>query len=205
MIIFNEITEHLMNDEKPSEYLKKIPMDNVPFDVFAKLIETEQSKIHHPEGNVWNHTLLVVDEAAKIREKSKDKKVFMWAALLHDIGKPDTTKSNKGRITAYDHDKVGAQKAKEFLSFFTDDAIFIQKVVSLIRWHMQILFVVKDLHFQDIDEMKQGGDIEEIALLGFCDRIGRLDPDIEKERNNIELFLRKCNVHRNILSLDSSK
>lgn len=28
------------------------------------LKETEQSKVHHPEGNVWNHVLLVVDEAA---------------------------------------------------------------------------------------------------------------------------------------------
>jgi putative nucleotidyltransferase with HDIG domain len=38
----------------------------------------------------------------------------MWAALLHDIGKPDTTKQYKGRITSYDHDKAGALIARKF-------------------------------------------------------------------------------------------
>lgn len=56
-----------------------------------RLKGTEQSLLHHPEGDVWNHTLLVVDEAANVKNKSTDAAVFMWAALLHDIGKPDTT------------------------------------------------------------------------------------------------------------------
>ncbi len=70
---------------------------------------TGQSPQHHPEGSVWNHTLLVVDEAAKIKEQSADPRTFMWAALLHDLGKPSTTMRRKSKITSYDHDKVGAQ------------------------------------------------------------------------------------------------
>lgn len=191
MNLFNKITEHLLNDKKPSEYLKKLPMDKAPFDIFKELKETKQSKIHHPEGNVWNHTLLVVDEAAKLREKSKDKKAFMWASLLHDIGKPDTTRIRKNRITAYDHDKVGAKKAVEFLRYLTDDDVFVKKVSSLIRWHMQILFVQKDLPFQSIEQMLKEVDPYELALLGYCDRVGRLNPDREKEKENIELFIKK--------------
>jgi putative nucleotidyltransferase with HDIG domain len=194
MNIFDQITEHLLKDKKPSEYIKSLPMDKAPFDTFKALMETKQSKIHHPEGNVWNHTLLVVDEAAKLRERSKDKKVFMWAALLHDIGKPETTKVRKGKITAYNHDKVGAEKAIEFLSHLTDDDVFIKKVSSLIRWHMQILFVVNDLPFKNIKQMLKEVDPYEIALLGYCDRIGRLNPDIEKEKKNIKLFIEKVST-----------
>jgi len=193
--LFEEISDHLLKDEKPSLYLKTIPEDNVPFDMFRKLKETEQSKKHHPEGNVWNHTLLVVDEAAKVREKSKGKKAFMWAALLHDIGKPETTVIKGEKVTAYNHDRAGVKRAIEFLSFLTEDSDFIDKVAALIRWHMQILFVVNDLPFQNIAEMKRSGDIEEIALLGYCDRIGRLSPDIKKEKNNIKIFLDRCKKH----------
>lgn len=105
--IFNLITQHLLNDASPSEFLidlSRTPLlDIKPFDVLLKLQSTPQSPIHHPEGNAWNHTLLVVDEAAKIRDKSRNKEVFMWASLLHDIGKPETTATRKGRITSYNH------------------------------------------------------------------------------------------------------
>jgi putative nucleotidyltransferase with HDIG domain len=53
--------------------------------------------------------LLVVDEAAKRKAYSTDQRVFMWAALLHDIGKPASTRLRKGRITAYNHDKNRGQ------------------------------------------------------------------------------------------------
>ncbi len=156
------------------------------------LKDTNQSPKHHPEGNVWNHTLLVVDEAANVKSKSKNPRVFVWAALLHDIGKPATTKNHKGKITAYDHDKVGAKLTEEFLSQLTDEKDFIAAVTQLVRWHMQILFVVKDLPFGDIHTMKQSSDINEVALLGLCDRLGRTNVNKSAEENNIRLFLQKC-------------
>jgi len=159
-----------------------------------KLKETEQSPIYHPEGNAWNHTMLVVDEAAKLRNKSRDERVFMWAALLHDIGKAETTKNKKGKITAYNHETVGADLCVKFLQEFTTDDTFIQKVKGLVRWHMQILHVVKDMPFADIKSMKEEKDIREVALLGFCDRMGRTNVDTIKEKNNIIMFLEKCKL-----------
>lgn len=55
----------------------------------------------------------VIDAAAHNRIKSREPVVFMWAALLHDLGKAPTTRLRKGRITAYDHDRVGAEMAEE--------------------------------------------------------------------------------------------
>lgn len=196
LLLLNEINNNLLIEEQPSVFLNQVVNTKIfkehPFNMLYKLKETEQSPIHHPEGNVWNHTLLVVDEAAKQRDKSKNKKVFMWAALLHDIGKAETTKNKKGKITAYNHESVGADLCVKFLQEFTTDDKFIKKVTSLVRWHMQILHVVKDMPFADIRAMSQETDINEVALLGFCDRMGRTNADIVKEKGNIKIFLEKC-------------
>lgn len=194
--LFLEVDFHLQNDDKPSEYLQRISETNYfkiePFDMLYKLKQTKQSPQHHPEGNAWNHTMLVVDEAAKVKTKSKNPEVFMWAALLHDIGKPDTTRVRKGKITSYDHDKVGANLAENFLETFLKNNDFINAVVALVRWHMQILFVVRNLPFADIKAMKNEVSIHEVALLGLCDRLGRLNVNKAKEKENIEIFIKKC-------------
>ncbi len=195
-ILLYEINNHLLMDEKPSEYFNSIldvPIfQEHPFCMLYNLKKAEQSPVHHPEGNAWNHTMLVVDYAANKKHQSKNEKVFMWASLLHDIGKPPTTKVRKGKITSYDHEKVGAVMAREFLEKFTTDESFINDVCSLIRWHMQILHVVKNLPFGNIKDMKEETDVNEVALLGYCDRLGRKNPDVEKETHNIEVFLKKC-------------
>lgn len=198
LLLLNEINNHILLDEQPSIYLNSIVNTKVfrehPFYMLYKLKETEQSPIHHPEGNVWNHTMLVVDWAAKQKNRSKDKKAFMWAALLHDIGKVETTRNKKGKITAYNHESVGAELCVKFLQEFTTDDKFINKVTGLVRWHMQILHVVKDMPFADIKTMREETDINEVALLGFCDRMGRTKVDTAKEKNNIKIFLEKCRL-----------
>ncbi|KMT22955.1 putative domain HDIG-containing protein [Clostridium cylindrosporum DSM 605] len=194
--LFDEINTHILEDKTPSEYFNEISKTSLfreyPFELLYKLKQTEQSPKHHPEGSVWNHTMLVIDEAAKVRERSNDIKAFMWAALLHDIGKPGSTRIRKGRITSYDHDKLGSSLVREFLKEFTSDTVFIDKVSALVRWHMQILFVVKNLPFGDIESMKKEADIEEVALLGLCDRLGRTGTNREEEENNIKVFIKKC-------------
>lgn len=186
---------HLLSDARPSDYFNSsetFPDAEFPFTLLRELKNTRQSPQYHPEGSVWNHTMMVVDEAAKRKAQSTDERVFMWAALLHDIGKPATTKIRKGKITSYDHDKEGSRLAENFLNFFGEDPEFVRKVAALIRWHMQILYVVKSLPYADIQKMKEQTSVDDVALLGFCDRLGRLGADPEKERENIALFIAGC-------------
>ncbi|MDP4181909.1 MAG: HD domain-containing protein [Bacillota bacterium] len=201
--LFSEIYEHIINDERPSEFLNEIAkepeFEKYPFNMLKKLKETKQSPKYHPEGSVWNHTMMVVDEAAKFKDMSRNKKAFMLAALLHDIGKYDTTKVRNGKITSYNHDKYGAELTRKFLNEFSEDNELIDNVVVLVRWHMQILFATNDLPFADLDRMKKEVDLREIALLGLCDRLGRLGADSVKEKNNIQTFLQKCGVDKEIL------
>lgn len=197
-ILFLEIDFHLLKDKNPSKYLEDISETEnfkaIPFDMLYKLKQTEQPFAYHPEGNVWNHTMLVVEEAAKVKTQSFNPRAFMWAALLHDIGKPVTTRIHKSQILAYDHDKVGAKLAKKFLENFSDDQDFKNFVVALVRWHMQVLFVAKNASFADIESIKSEIDINEVALLGSCDRFGRLNVDKDNERKIVELFLKKCKL-----------
>ena len=193
--LYNQMNFHLLTDKKPSLFFNTIDekLSDMPFIYLKQLKNTPQSKKHHPEGNVWNHTMMVVDEAAKVREICKNPKVFMWAALLHDIGKSVTTKIKKDKITSYDHDKIGADMTKEFLSYFSNDSYLIDCVTSIVRWHMQMLFVVNSLPFANVEGMAEQVDIQEIALFGYCDRMGRLGAIEEEEKLTARKFIRKCN------------
>lgn len=198
--VFNEIDKHLMGDDKPSKYLNDLAKTGVfstlyPLTLLGELIETAQSPVYHPEGNVWNHTMLVIDEAAKRKRQSENPKAFMWAALLHDIGKPSTTKLKKGRLTSYDHDKVGKEIAIKFLKEFKCDDEFIERVASLVRWHMHTLFIVKNLPFADIKSMISEVNADEIALFSTCDRLGRGNitrENIREVERNMKYFIEKC-------------
>jgi len=80
---------------------------------------------------------------------------------------------------------------EKFLEEFSQDREFIEAVSNLVRWHMHILFVLKGLPFGDIEGMKKHTDLEELALLGLCDRMGRTGADRDEEMKNIDLFLDK--------------
>lgn len=199
-IYYEEFNNHLINDIKPSEYFneminKELLNQVYPFTLLWDLVHVEQSPVHHSEGNVWIHTMLVLDNAASNRYSSKEPRVFMWSALLHDLGKATTTKIRKGKITSYDHDIQGEKLAQKFLESFTADSIFINKVCKMVRWHMQTLFVVKELPFANIKVMLSQVNLEEIALLSLCDRLGRgdmTDQKIKEEKENIRVFIQKC-------------
>ncbi len=175
--IFLKIEKCLLQDEKPSVSINKMKeqgeLDNIPFTWIKDLDKMKQNPKFHPEGSVWVHTMMVIDNGVEFREKVSDKRVFMWSLLLHDIGKLKTTKLRKGRWTSYDHDKVGEVEARNFLDFFSEDKEFINKVSKLVRYHMHLLYVMKNLPFGDFEGLKKEVDREDICYVFLCDRLGR--------------------------------
>lgn len=200
---FQEFNEHLMKDVKPSEYFEKLVKDKEfptqhPFDWLLKLSKVEQNPKFHPEGSVWNHTMLVVDNAANHKNRSRNANALMWAALLHDLGKIPATKVRKGRITAYDHDKMGRGMAKEFLTLCGCEETFVVRVCALVRWHMQSLFVLRNLPFANLRGMTSEVDIGEIGLLALSDRLGRGVESKEEEaaeHENVLRFMQKSHEY----------
>ena len=122
--VFTEVEKLLMKAEKPSIGLEWLQALNV-FPILEALKATEQDAKWHPEGNVFIHTCMVVDEAAKIindqgsrlaSELSYEEKLtVMLAALCHDFGKPAVSAREGDRVRAKGHEGAGVEPTKAFL------------------------------------------------------------------------------------------
>jgi tRNA nucleotidyltransferase (CCA-adding enzyme) len=71
----------------------------------------------HPEGDVWVHTLQVVDRArTRVDDLPRPQQIsVMLGAVAHDLGKPATTAFSDGRIRSMDHEEQGVAPASAFL------------------------------------------------------------------------------------------
>ena len=129
-----EIQENLLICDKPSIYLEEIKdsLKNTPLEVLINLEKIEQNKQYHPEGNVWNHTKMVVDLAARIKEYSENSKNFMWSSIFHDIGKVKTTRFIKGRYRSYNHDIEGEKITYKILKNYMneEEAVTISEIFT---------------------------------------------------------------------------
>lgn len=110
------------------------------FPVLFNLLGCEQDPTYHPEGNCWGHTLYVCNEAALIgmREgfSNKEKSNLVFAALLHDVGKPSTTFIKEGRIVSPGHDVAGEPLAASFMESLNFPHFDTMEIKKLVRTHM---------------------------------------------------------------------
>lgn len=88
-----------------------------------------QPEDYHAEGDVFNHTLLAVEQLGENEDER-----LCWAVLLHDIGKAVTTRMIDGRLRAHGHDQKGAELAREILSRLGHQAL-ADDVAWLIAHH----------------------------------------------------------------------
>ncbi len=115
------------------------------------LIGVPQEKDWHPEGDVWVHTLQVVDAAVEVADREirlgkldKDEKlVLVLGALCHDLGKPSTTQFIEGAYRARGHEQAGVDPSREFLMRIFGDPKskltpeLIQKILPLVADHLK--------------------------------------------------------------------
>jgi tRNA nucleotidyltransferase (CCA-adding enzyme) len=108
-------------------------------ELFA-LIGCPQEPEWHPEGDVWVHTLLVVDEAAVLaRDLERDEKLrVLLGALCHDLGKPLTTAHVDGRVRSLDHEAQGEGPTRRLLlERLKAPVALVEDVVPLVREHLK--------------------------------------------------------------------
>ena len=88
------------------------------FPELKALVGCPQEPEWHPEGDVWVHTLLVIDEARRrIADLDRPQQVaVMLGAVCHDLGKPLTTAVVDGRIRSIDHEQAGIAPATALLT-----------------------------------------------------------------------------------------
>ena len=97
---------------------------------------------HHHHKDVYEHSLTVLDqvielEASRAHPESPDL-VLRMAALLHDIGKPSTKRTEPGGVvTFHHHDVVGAKMVAKRLKALRFDKQFIADVARLVELHLR--------------------------------------------------------------------
>jgi poly(A) polymerase len=92
---------------------------------------TPQNPKHHPEGDVFTHTLMLLEQLPKDCSLT-----LALAALLHDIGKPPTLGWKDGQPTFYGHDDVGAEMTRTILNRLRYSNDVIDTVVGHVKQHM---------------------------------------------------------------------
>jgi len=112
--VFGEMEKLLLKARQPSRglaLLKAWGLLPVVAPELVPLETTPQDPGWHPEGDVWTHTLQVVDEAAGlIADLAGDRPrqlAVMLGALCHDLGKPATTRFEDGRVRSRGHEEAG--------------------------------------------------------------------------------------------------
>jgi poly(A) polymerase len=97
-----------------------------------ELQHIEQDPKWHPEGDVLTHTVKT------LKGVSKEEPYLQWAALLHDIGKTETTERINGKITSKGHEKVSTEKALDIMHRMRFSNEEISKITYLIKNHMKL-------------------------------------------------------------------
>ncbi len=135
--IKDELDKMLISD-KPSiafEMLRSLGLLDQILPEVSTLWNCEQSAKWHSEGNCGIHTMMVLDAT---RERTNDLNL-LWAALLHDVGKPATSVVNAdGNISCHNHDKVGADIALSIMERMKSSNFDKEMITSLVAYHMQI-------------------------------------------------------------------
>ncbi|ADG90259.1 CCA tRNA nucleotidyltransferase [Thermobispora bispora] len=92
---------------------------------------------HHRHKDVYEHTLIVLEQAIA-QETGGPDRVLRWAALLHDIGKPKTRRLEPdGRVTFHHHEVVGAQMARKRLTELKFPKDVVADVSRLVELHLR--------------------------------------------------------------------
>jgi tRNA nucleotidyltransferase (CCA-adding enzyme) len=152
------------------------------FPEMRALVGCEQEPEWHPEGDVWTHTLMVIDEArARIDDLPRWAKIaVMLGAVCHDFGKPATTAFFDGRVRSHNHEEAGVVPARALLdrlNVHSVEGVDVRtQVFGLTAHHLKpgswhkVRDEVGDGAFR---RLAQKVDLELLARLAAADCVGR--------------------------------
>ncbi|HEY6803468.1 MAG TPA: HD domain-containing protein [Pyrinomonadaceae bacterium] len=144
--IWGEMEKLLMKSEKPSiglEWLRKLGVLEKLFPEIQGLIDVPQDPVWHPEGDVFIHTQLVIDQARQIVDDLEypQKVTVMLAALAHDFGKPPTTEFLEGHWRSRGHEEAGVGPTTLFLDRLNVHSIegydVRKRVIAIVKDHLR--------------------------------------------------------------------
>jgi tRNA nucleotidyltransferase (CCA-adding enzyme) len=143
--VWGELEKLLLAPRPSRGFALAMELDVVPklFPELLALVGCPQEPEWHPEGDVWVHTLQVVDRArTRIDDLPRPQQItMMLGAVCHDFGKPATTAVIDGRIRSMDHEEQGVAPTLVFLdrlNVHTIDGYDVrQQVTGLVAQHLK--------------------------------------------------------------------
>ena len=165
--ITEELRKLLLKAEKPSiglQLMWDLGIIERDYPELYALKATPQEPAWHPEGDVWIHSLMVVDQAAAIvrrrdffkkqdgrddqdgqghdpdRPDRPDRPVPLIAVLgafCHDLGKPATTKEMEGKIRSLEHEAAGEEPARSLMARWTFGGDVDAAIIAIAKDHLK--------------------------------------------------------------------
>lgn len=175
--VFEEIKKLLLKSKKPSigfELMDALAMlENFP--ELKALQGVPQDPDCHPEGDVWIHTMMVVDAMTTLHTEDKKRNLYLsLAALCHDLGKANTTEIIEGRIRAIGHEISGVPLTEQFIARLSDEKALFESIVPLVRHHLKPMqFYKQGAKSAAIRRLANQVNIEELIMLAKADFLGR--------------------------------
>jgi tRNA nucleotidyltransferase (CCA-adding enzyme) len=183
--VWGEIEKLLLLPDRPSigfSLALELGVVDRLFPELKALVGCPQEPDWHPEGDVWVHTLMVIDEArTRIGDLDRPRQIaVMLGAVCHDFGKPATTAVVDGRIRSIDHEQVGVAPTESFLARLNVQTVggydVRQQVVGMTAHHLKphsffkSVTPVGDGAFR---RLAQKVDLELLARVAMSDCLGR--------------------------------
>lgn len=182
-----ELKKALLKADKPSvffETLRRADKLSEWFPEVQALIGVPQNHKYHMEGDVWTHTMMVLDAAVKYREKAADPFGLMLAALVHDFGKAVCMQVIDGVTHAHGHEEASVPIAREFLRRIVGEKKLRSYVLSLTLYHMK-----PNVYARDNASVKASNKLfdsceakEDLIYLALADGEGKL-PRVDPSRS----------------------
>jgi putative nucleotidyltransferase with HDIG domain len=169
------------------------------FDWINDMQQTEQDSCYHGEGNVAEHTKMVLsclEEMADFQSLDAQSQEILWAAaLLHDVEKRSTSVSEPdGRISSHGHARKGEYTVREIL-FRDIPAPFSlrEQVAGLVRYHGLPIWLMERRDAQKkLFESAERIDTSLLKILSKADVLGRICSGKEQLLEQIVLFEMYC-------------
>jgi tRNA nucleotidyltransferase (CCA-adding enzyme) len=182
--IWGELEKLLLQAERPSigfSLARDLGVVDALLPELRPLIGCEQEPEWHPEGDVWTHTLLVIDRARAMNGDLDRPRMItvMLGALCHDLGKPATTAFIDGRIRSLDHEQAGVEPTTRLLdrlNIHTIDGFPVrEQVLGLVAQHLKPGAFHKAESVGDgaFRRLAQKVDLELLARVARADCLGR--------------------------------
>ena len=216
--VFDELAKLLLRAAKPSIGFRFLE-DTGQLRFFPELDALRgvpQDPEWHPEGDVWVHTLMVLDAAASLRGRAasavadaagsdaddREDLALMLGALCHDLGKPATTERVDGRIRSYRHDVAGVVPTRALLGRMRAPGALVDRVAALVEHHLApALFVRNGATAKGYRRLarkleRAGVGIELLVRVARADHLGRTTADALAGRFDAgDAFLAAARVH----------